>query len=793
MLYIKFNILVISTFLIVVQALFAIHRGADDLPYGQDMKHKLDKPLNDKYGGKNFFMNLGPTGIRARIDPESPKAFKVMFVFQDKKSPAKGKINIGDYIVGANGKKFSVAHGFHRKQAGSRGWQGPPFELAGAIEDAQGKDGKLKLLVISSKKGAVKSVTIELEKVGRFSETFPWDCERSEKLSKELCDFIISNGINGRHHYKIQQLLSLLAAGDKRAEPLVKSYAQKLLSGKVLPSATGMATWGWGYTGILLGEYYYLTKDKKVVEKAKEMANAYELGMDYSSGGFSHRPYPYINQRASDTGVKGYGSMAGPGGLSMLAQSLFKANGLSYSLKAYMRTHEAYLLAVGENNPKASIAYGFSNGWETLLIRLKDKKSPCKSKLGNGYICPTGMKDIGPFVCEKWEKKGDKWDKSLVSPSNYPWLKSEASQLMVYEYNLYVEPSVMQRIVFRPKKVKEPNKAFNTQPGGGGHVAPMGMGAAAHFIGNKGNKSWNYLGAHLAGGCALSPGMLFDGHADASMHAFFSVVGALRANKKQLRSYLDYVKTLIVLAETHDGGLVDQPFGCQRNATCSIERGRTAYSHVALMILSMHKKRIMLTGAEVDSTLADANNPYSSLQTSDFQIKLCKKEGDTIKKGKSPFLTTLKKLDKYSLKEDEKGKEAYIFAERLRSWITKRTVGLLELSKSQPVIVLGDLKIYLKLVKGMDGEKGLKEKEGEIKEMEGVKDLSKFYKSFDKILATLKKKKESASAIKTANKAKVKLAETIEKYLAKKAPHADVKSEIEVLLKKVTLNLKRKS
>ena len=57
------------------QNLHAIHRGAADLPYGQKMEHPADQPVNEKYGDKAFFMNLGPTGIRARIDPEHPNAF----------------------------------------------------------------------------------------------------------------------------------------------------------------------------------------------------------------------------------------------------------------------------------------------------------------------------------------------------------------------------------------------------------------------------------------------------------------------------------------------------------------------------------------------------------------------------------------------------------------------------------------------------------------------------------------------------------------------------------------------
>lgn len=437
----------------------AVHLGGNDLPWSQPMSHALDKPVNDKYNGKAFFMNLGPTGIRARINKEAPKHFKVMFVFQDKKSPARGKIKIGDVIVGANGKQFQNPHGFHRKQGG-RGWVGPPFELAQAIESSQGKDGKLSLMVYrGGNKNSKANVILQLERKGRFSKTYPWNCDRSDRLRKDLADFMIDNGIKGRHHYQIQQMLALIAAGDKRIFPQVKAKAKQILSSKFDPAATGMATWGWGYSGIFLGEYYRLTKDKAVKAKTKEISHAYEIGMDFAVGGFSHRPYPFIQQRASDTGVKGYGAMAGPGGLSMLAQSIFKANGLPYSERAYERTHQSFLQTVGQNNPKASIAYGFKT-WENLLVRLKNPKSPCYSGKGNGYECKTGMKNIGPFIVEKWTKNGNKWDMKLVPSNQYPWLKSEASRLLVYETNIYVDPNVRQRRIIRPTIIPEPEKTF---------------------------------------------------------------------------------------------------------------------------------------------------------------------------------------------------------------------------------------------------------------------------------------------------------------------------------------------
>jgi len=559
-------------------------------------------------------MNLGPTGIRARIDPEEPRQFLVQYVFQDMDSPAKGKIKKGDWIIGANGERFKDPHGFHRKQGG-RGWVGPPYELALAIEDSQGGDGKLNLTVLQNGPNrSPTTVTLQLKQVGRFSPTYPWNCPRSDKLREDLCDFLFDYGVKGRHHYQVQQLLALWASGDKRAKSLVKDKAEQLMRSLPSYTATGMCTWGWGYTGIFLGEYYNETKDREVVKVAKALADCYELGQDWRSGGYSHRPFPAIEQRIANGGPKGYGSMAGPGGLAMLAQSIFKATGLPYSERAYNRTHLAYLQTAGGNS-RASIAYGFA-GWGDTLIRLKSSLGPCKSKEGIGYICPTGMKGIGEFQVEEWTKGGDGWNMELVSSDDYRWMREEADKLSVFETSRYVEDGSPQRSVVRPVELSEPTSPYHTDPGGGGHVAPMGMGAAAHFIGNKGNTSWNYLGKHLAAGCATSPKMMFDGHADATMHSFFSVVGAARADEDKLREYLDYAKTWIILSESHDGqGLIDQPFGCQRNATCSISRDRTAYTHTAILLLSLPQRKLLITGADEDMP---AQSSMGSTTTSPF-------------------------------------------------------------------------------------------------------------------------------------------------------------------------------
>jgi hypothetical protein len=764
----------------------AIHRGEGDLPYSQPVTHPLDKPVNDKYGGKAFFMNLGPTGIRARIDPEAPRQFKVTFVFQDAKSPARGLIEIGDMIVGANGRQFQSDHGFHRKQAGSRGWQGPPFELAQAIEDSQGRDGKLSLMVWpGGKQGAQKNVVVQLEPVGRFSPTYPWNCPRSDKLRQRLCSFLIDNGIKGRHHYQIQQLLALWAAGDQRAMPLIQSKARELMNQRYEPESTGMITWGWGYTGIFLGEYYNMTRDRGVLSAVQQLVECYRLGIDWRSGGCSHRPFIYIQRRIADGGPKGYGAMAGPGGLSMLAQSTFKANSLPYDEATYERQHQAFLATAGGNS-RASIAYGFKP-WTHAVIEVTDPKKGLSGK-GVGYQCPTGMNNIGTYTIS-WPTKADpRW-----TPTD--WVANEAATNMVFE------AGGKSRLVVRRMLLPEPTGPYRTDPDGGGHVAPMGMGAAAHFVGNDDNRTWQFLGAHLASGCALSPKMIFDGHADATMHGFFSVIGAAWAQPEQQRAYLDYVKTLLILSEPHDGqGLVEQPFGCQRNATCSIARDRTAYTHVAILLLSLPRKQLLITGAQskigprpVRTTSSGSgrtggttaapppSGPMADLAEDGFEVTHCKREAELLNAGRQPLSSVLRTLDAFTEAGDDKGKEAAEFAKRLRKWIDNENKELLAASKKSPVKSLIDISQHRALVQGLDAEKELLDRMRQIKAMVGASQLSTAYRSLDGIERAFARHGNAD----TATRAKQRVAQRVEAVLNLKGLDDALKAEAEALLEQL--------
>lgn len=751
-------------------SLMAIHLGGtesgDLLPYSQPMTHPLDEPVNRALNSKAFMMNLGPTGIRADIRPEYPKAFKVKFVFNDKYSPAKGKIKPGDMIIGVEGKEFKTPHAFHRKKGG-RGWPGPPFELAGAIERAQGGSGKLSLLVLQGGKSR-KAVTLQLKAVGKFSPTWPWNCKRSDQLLKDLLDFSFSDGNVDRmkRHKRVQMLLALWASGDSRAIPLVKDYARKLISSNPNYKSPGMGqTWMWGYNGILIGEYYYMTRDKKVMPFVDKLLECYEYGQ-FDNGSYGHRPR--LSFLLSDR--KPYASMAAAGGICMLAQSIFRASGLPYNPVPYQKTHLAYLRTAGPSSG-ASVAYGFAaprqaeRPTDHAVLKLKGKKikepkpRPYFPEIG-GKDMPIkgGLRAIGSYEVEWPTPKDHRWRAGCID-----WLKKEAAKVEVR----WAGPDRVVAWRHLPLIIPaEPTKPYRTTPNGAGHQAGSAPGALAHLIGNDNNKSWGYLGMHMATGCALSPKMLWDGHADAGMHSFFGALAAGMAEKKDLRTWLDYTKTWIILSETHEprnkGGLVDQPFGCQRNGTASIARGRTSYTHVAIAALSFPKRRLLLTGAP--SRNDDSDNPMQYLLDSSFEVQYFDREARMLEKGdafKRVLVNLRKGID--SGRDEEKQAEAQEFYDRLKKWIIERTYDELNESKNKPGQMLPKLEAWMKMVDGLPPEPLIDKRIDEIKDYDRSSEFLKIYKTYEKIQEHMSKNGYTSASEKSIEKLRKDVGKLIEK------------------------------
>lgn len=543
--------------------------------------------------GTGWFLNVGPTGLRARITHEHPEYLTIKYVF--KKSPAHGLIQINDIVVGANGKHLTVPHTFGRGSRGRGGWEGPMLDMSKLIEDSQGKDGKLELIVWpGGDKSKEKTVILQIEPIGRFSPTWPYDCPRSDKLMLNLCDFLAdeykrAGKFESRVHTHSAALLALMASGEKKHESLVKQIMSGY-GGKRYEATdgNGFPTWNYGHDGIVMGEYYLLTKDRSLLPAIESLTACLVDGQTPESGGYSHKPFPAIQRRIAEGGPKGYGAMALPGGLAMVAMSLFKEAGLDHAAPAYERAHQAFLRSV---SPNGAIDYGF-NGLDHAVIELtgpEGKKNG--SPQGIGFICPNGLKDIGDYKIN-WPTKTD----PRYRPTD--WITQDSETKRVFDMGGAL------RLVVRTTPVPEPRKPYDHNGKSCDHYARSGTGALAHSIGNGGNESWNHLADFMAAGCAKSPNSLLDGHASTHMHVLWGSLGAAMANKKDFQEYMEGIKWWFIMAQAHDGGFAVMP-GRDYASTDHVYATRNFPTACAALILSLKEKRLQITGAPRRNGSAD--------------------------------------------------------------------------------------------------------------------------------------------------------------------------------------------
>ncbi len=600
---------------------YAINQRGDQ-PWSTEMRSYYDNEL----GFRMWFLNLGPTGIRARITPENPDRFLVEHVFQDDQSPARGLVEQGDIIIGANDKPFEISHRFG-PHSNKRGWDGPMTELAGHIEDSQGKDGLLTLMIHpNGDENIVNTVELQLEPVGRFAPTYPYNCTRSELLLERLCDFIArdyesdnwktENQFWGHFHGESHQLLALMASGIEKYEPIIEKHRKRFHNNTYSPTDGGFRTWRWAYDGIIMGEMYHRYNDEKLIEPMRELAETQPWGSFDRNGIYTHRSHIRIRR----SGLSPYASIAAISGLQMLSQSIFRQLRLHYEEDLLETIYHHYLRSA---NPESlSVGYAFREVEEGPLGRdrrhaLIELKNPeeARSGKGPGYAVPGGMVDITEYEI-LWPHKDDhRW-----KPTD--WVEEERDENTVEE--LLDNRRRVNRYIGEVPPPDDPTEPYETTKSNK-FLASIGLAALAMTIGDPPREGWAFLGQHAANTCALGPGNIFDGHAESNIHSFWAILGAARTeDPDRLRDFLDYVKTFLIMSETHDGnGLILQPWGRDWADHGPNWGPRTLPTTTGIMLLSLSRKNLIITGAEIERRAIEAydQNLFTPFET-DLAITL---------------------------------------------------------------------------------------------------------------------------------------------------------------------------
>ncbi|MBK1854855.1 hypothetical protein JO972_07780 [Verrucomicrobiaceae bacterium 5K15] len=296
-----------------------------------------------------FLINMGPTGARGILKESS---YIVKYIF--KKSPAAGVLEIEDEVYGADGKKFG-SHVFGGTNI-NRGLEGPLQDLGLAIEDSEGEDGVLELMV---KRGGEKlKVQVQLEQLGRFADSFPVDCPKTKILQERALKYLVDHPGGLDSQGRCVATLAMIASDDSK----ISRVGKKMALDWNKPYDDGTWSWHLGFQGIALSEYHLLTGDRKVLstldktldllegaqwkspinhvnrEKMKNPASKEEVdrAQNLYSGGFGHAPYNVIVKR----GGGGYGPMQWPTCLALMTWQLAEDCGLEYDPTSRERSYQ---------------------------------------------------------------------------------------------------------------------------------------------------------------------------------------------------------------------------------------------------------------------------------------------------------------------------------------------------------------------------------------------------------------------------------------------------------------------
>ena len=323
-----------------------------------------DFTKGDKIGERHNW-NLGPTGLRGWMwgwKLQTTKADQIYITAVDKGSPADGKFQIGDVLLGLAGKNFT---------------NDPRHVLGNAIADAESTDGKL--ILTRWRAGKTEQVSIQLKILGKRSTTSPFTCTKSEAILKQGCEYIakklkdnlsiakkrswLKNGVLTRYGsnqiVEINDALALLASGEPKYKDIVKEYAQVYAPKNLkleFSTHTNMVSWGWGYSNLFLCEYYLATGDKTVLPAIKEYSTNIAKGQSFIGSWGHSMAWPELNKGKLHGSLKGYGALNSAGLICHISLVLANKCGVQNDeIEAAIQKANKF---IGFYTGKGSIPYG---------------------------------------------------------------------------------------------------------------------------------------------------------------------------------------------------------------------------------------------------------------------------------------------------------------------------------------------------------------------------------------------------------------------------------------------------
>jgi len=215
--------------------------------------HMYPDPEAPRYTLKRF----GPVGIGLELRKPN---FTMFITNIEPGSPAEacGKLKKGQIIESINGQTLRD--------------EDPRVLLGNMITEAEAKDGVLKMMVKDAPKAAAQEVIVKIPALGTYSDTWPLNCKKSDKIVRNFADFLAENresigiGLDGA-------LFFMLSTGEDKDLDVARRWVAKLV--EKYKDAEEINTYPWfaGYNGPALCEYYLRTGDASILPVIEKLAD----------------------------------------------------------------------------------------------------------------------------------------------------------------------------------------------------------------------------------------------------------------------------------------------------------------------------------------------------------------------------------------------------------------------------------------------------------------------------------------------------------------------------------------
>ncbi|MFO8027852.1 MAG: DUF6288 domain-containing protein [Opitutales bacterium] len=211
---------------------------------------------------------FGPVGIG--IDLKRPgMTMEINNVEEGSPADKTGKLEKGQIIESINGE---VLEDFD-----------PRILLGNIITEAEATDG-----IIDLKIKGQGNVRVKIPVMGAYSDTWPVNCPKTDKIVRNLADLIAQED-----KPSWGSIIFLLSTGEEKDLDVVRGWMRNM------DNISGM-TWGLGYVGIGVCEYYLRTGDESVLPLIKKGTE--DLKERMYQGGWSGRNMPARFTYSTGTG-----------------------------------------------------------------------------------------------------------------------------------------------------------------------------------------------------------------------------------------------------------------------------------------------------------------------------------------------------------------------------------------------------------------------------------------------------------------------------------------------------------